>query len=125
MVGKIDGELLADRLWVEQKLAYPINGNRKGTYWLSYFRCDSQKLGEFNRLCQLNETILRHMAVKIDERLVDAFVSHARGEKPSEPPATETRSDPSSSKQPTDEAKEDVGTGSKDSDEPAAETVDA
>jgi len=37
-VKSVGGELLASRLWNEQKLAYPINGHRKGAYWLTYFR---------------------------------------------------------------------------------------
>ena len=30
MIEKVGGELLVSRLWAEQKLAYPINGQRKG-----------------------------------------------------------------------------------------------
>lgn len=80
MVDKVQGEILANRLWTEQKLAYPIRRQRKGTYWLTYFRMDSNKLSEFNRLCQLNEFVLRNLVLKIDPRLVDAMVSHALGE---------------------------------------------
>lgn len=86
MVEQIGGEVLANRLWAEQKLAYPINGHRKGTYWLTYFRSESTKLATFNRLCQLNDGILRHMVVSVEPRLVDVLVSHARGEKQEEQP---------------------------------------
>jgi small subunit ribosomal protein S6 len=79
MVEKVSGQVLASRLWNEQKLAYPINGQRKGTYWLTYLRLDSGKLAEFNRACQLNEHILRNLTLKVDPRLVDALVSHAQG----------------------------------------------
>ncbi|MFT5526896.1 MAG: small subunit ribosomal protein S6, partial [Pirellulaceae bacterium] len=44
MVQKSGGEVLASRLWQEQKLAYPINNQRKGTYWLTYFRLESEKV---------------------------------------------------------------------------------
>ncbi len=81
MVEKASGEILANRLWNEQKLAYPINGHRKGTYWLTYFRMDSSELAGFNRACQLNDYVMRHMATKIDPRLVEILVAHARGEK--------------------------------------------
>ena len=37
-----DGEVLASRLWSEQKLAYEVDGHRKGTYWLAYFRMDAR-----------------------------------------------------------------------------------
>ena len=84
IVEKCGGEMLASRLWMEQKLAYPIDGNRKGTYWLTYVNLDTQRVGEFNREAQLNNTILRHMLVKLDTRLVDTLVAHARGELPAE-----------------------------------------
>ncbi|HJN12202.1 MAG TPA: 30S ribosomal protein S6 [Pirellulaceae bacterium] len=85
MVKKSAGEILANRLWNEQKLAYTINGHRKGTYWLTYFRMDSTKLAGFNRACQLNDFVMRHMVTKIDARLVDILVAHARGEGADEP----------------------------------------
>lgn len=80
LVKAVDGEMLASRLWNEQKLAYPIKGNRKGAYWLTYFRMDPSKMVKFNRACQLNETILRHLAIKLDPRLVDPMVAVAKGE---------------------------------------------
>ncbi len=82
IVKTVNGEILASRLWNEQKLAYPINGQRKGAYWLTYVKMESTELPKFNRACQLNELILRHMVVKIEPRLVDAMVSVAKGETP-------------------------------------------
>lgn len=79
MVEEIGGEVLVSRLWNEQRLAYPIRGQRKGTYWLTYFRAESTRLTEFNRACQLNDNVLRHMAIKVDPRLVDVLVAHAQG----------------------------------------------
>ena len=76
------GEMLASRLWNEQKLAYPIKGHRKGAYWLTYFRIDSSKMVKFNRACQLNDTILRNLAIKLDPRLVEPMVAVAKGEDP-------------------------------------------
>jgi small subunit ribosomal protein S6 len=79
MIEELNGEILANRLWNEQRLAYPINGQRKGTYWLTYFRLESDRVTEFNRACQLNDNILRNLTLKVDPRLVDALVSHAQG----------------------------------------------
>jgi small subunit ribosomal protein S6 len=78
-VEEFGGEVLASRLWNEQKLAYPIKGHRKGTYWLTYFRLAPDQVTSFNRACQLNDNILRHMAIRVDDRLVDVLVSHALG----------------------------------------------
>jgi small subunit ribosomal protein S6 len=80
LIGKIGGEILVSRMWAEQKLAYQIKGHKKGVYWLTYFRADSQKLTAFNRACQLNENILRHLALRVDPRLVQTLVAHASGE---------------------------------------------
>jgi small subunit ribosomal protein S6 len=79
LVAKFGGEVLVSRLWQEQKLAYPIDGHKKGTYWLTYFRLDSGKLAELNREIQINETILRSMTLRVEPRLVDAVVEHAKG----------------------------------------------
>ena len=80
MVEKLEGEVLVNRLWNEQRLAYPINGQRKGTYWLTYFRLESTRLAEFSRACRLNDNILRNLTLKVDPRLVDTLVAHAKGE---------------------------------------------
>ena len=82
MVKSVGGDLLASRLWNEQKLAYPINGHRKGAYWLTYFRLESTKMAKFNRSCQLNDMVLRHLAIKLDPRLVEPMVAIAKGEVP-------------------------------------------
>ena len=80
LIGKFGGEVLVSRLWNEQKLAYPIDGHRKGTYWLTYFRLEAGKLTEFNREISINETILRSLTLKVEPRLVEALVAHAKGE---------------------------------------------
>ncbi len=75
----LGGEILASRLWDERKLAFPINGHSKGTYWICYFNLEGTRLLEFNRACQLNESILRMMVIKVDPRLVEPLVAHALG----------------------------------------------
>lgn len=79
LVAKCGGEVLVSRLWQEQKLAYPIGSHKKGAYWLSYFRLDSQKLTEFNRELRINETVVRSLTLKVEPRLVEALVEHAKG----------------------------------------------
>ncbi|MBL9082175.1 MAG: 30S ribosomal protein S6, partial [Planctomycetales bacterium] len=77
MAQKFGGEILASRLWEERRLAYPINGQRKGTYWLTYLRLESKELVNLNREISLNESIMRSLVLKVDPRIVDALVSHA------------------------------------------------
>jgi len=76
-VEKLGGSMLVNRLWEERRLAYPINGQRKGTYWLSYFKLDSKNITALKRDLALNETVMRSLILKVDPRIVDTLVSHA------------------------------------------------
>ena len=78
MIINAGGEILVSRLWAEQRLAFPIKGHNKGTYWLVIFKLDTLKLKELNRACQLNESLLRFLFTRLDARLVDALVAHAQ-----------------------------------------------
>jgi len=74
----LEGEVLVSRLWEERRLAYPIEGHRKGTYWLTYFRLDGTRLVELQRQFQIADDILRVLFLKVDPRIVDALVAHAQ-----------------------------------------------
>jgi len=76
-IEKFGGSILANRLWEDRRLAYPIGQHRKGTYWLTYFKLDSMKLAEVNRDFKLNDNIVRSLVLKVDPRLVDVLVQHA------------------------------------------------
>ncbi len=77
MIEKLGGEILASRLWEERRLAYPVNGHRKGTYWLTYFKLESAQLPLLNRQCQLSDSIVRTLFLKVDPRITEVLVSHA------------------------------------------------
>jgi small subunit ribosomal protein S6 len=78
LIEKLGGEILVSRLWEERRLAYAIKGQRKGTYWLIYFRLDTNQLTEVKKQCQINDNILRVMFLRVEPRIVDALVEHAR-----------------------------------------------
>jgi small subunit ribosomal protein S6 len=78
LIEKLGGEVLVSRLWDERRLAFAINGQRKGTYWLTYFRLESTKLPELKQPCSINENILRVLFLRVEPRIVDALVSHAK-----------------------------------------------
>jgi len=77
LVEELGGEILVSRMWAEQRLAYPIQGQRRGTYWLTYFRLDSLKMDDLNYKCNINDDMLRYLFVKHDPRIVDMLVAHA------------------------------------------------
>ena len=78
LIQKAGGEILVSRLWEERRLAYPIKGQRKGTYWLIYLGLDSLQLAGLRRQLDITEGILRYLFLKVDPRIVDALVTHAR-----------------------------------------------
>ena len=88
MIRTAGGEILVSRLWEERRLAYPIRGHRKGAYWLTYFKLDRGQLSGVQRKCQLSDSILRALFLKVDPRIVDTLVAHAQagpgGAKPEE-----------------------------------------
>ncbi len=94
LVADAGGKMLASRLWNEQKMAYPINGHRKGAYWLCYFELESTDIPKFNRAVQLTDQIMRHLVMRIDPRLVESFVAAAKGEvPPAAAPAEEAKTE--------------------------------
>ncbi|MBN1394161.1 MAG: 30S ribosomal protein S6 [Pirellulales bacterium] len=78
MIEKLGGEMLVSRLWEERRLAYPIKGQRKGAYWLTYFRLDGERLADLKRQCRIAEDVLRSLILKVDPRIADALVAHAK-----------------------------------------------
>ena len=80
IVTKAGGNVLVNRLWMEQKLAYPIDKHQKGTYWLTYFEAEGDVLSKLNRAFQLCEPVVRQMTVKLEPRLVSPILANARGE---------------------------------------------
>jgi small subunit ribosomal protein S6 len=77
-IQKAGGEILVSRLWEERRLAYPVKGQRKGTYWLIYLSLDSLQLAGLRRQLDITEVVLRYLFLKIDPRIVDALVAHAQ-----------------------------------------------
>lgn len=78
LIEKNGGKLLVSRLWDDRRLAYPIGQHKKGTYWLTYFSMESTSLPTLTHDLRLNDTVLRNLFIKIDPRLVDAMVEHAK-----------------------------------------------
>jgi small subunit ribosomal protein S6 len=78
MIAAEKGEVIVSRWWEERRLAYPIAGQRKGTYWLIYFRGPSSMLTSLNRQWEIQDGILRHLVLKIHPHLVEAVLEHAK-----------------------------------------------
>lgn len=77
---KNNAEVLVKRPWDERRFSYPINNQKKGLYYLTYFRSEGKNVAAIERDCALSEMILRMMVLRIDPKLVDTMLSLAREE---------------------------------------------
>jgi small subunit ribosomal protein S6 len=77
MIMQNGGTVLASRLWDERKLAYPINGHKKGIYWLTYFKMPGDGITPLERQCEITDDVIRKLILKVDPRIADALVQHA------------------------------------------------
>ena len=66
ILSKGNAELLSLSKWDERRLAYDIKGNKRGVYFLVYFKCDASKLAAIERDARLSERLLRSMIVRAD-----------------------------------------------------------
>ena len=73
------GQLELSRLWEERRLAYPIKGQRKGAYWITYFRSPTSSIKEMNRQLEMKDGILRHLFIRLPDALVEPILDHAKG----------------------------------------------
>jgi small subunit ribosomal protein S6 len=80
---KIDDQLTALKSIVEKtekrgrkRLAYEVKDFKDGFYVLTYFQADPAALTEFERLLKLNDDVIRHLIIRLeDEALAAAEVA--------------------------------------------------
>jgi small subunit ribosomal protein S6 len=73
-------DVQASRPWDERRLAYPIRKHKKGTYYLLFFRAPTASLKGIEADFNLNETILRHMFVRHDEKMLEPLMALGKDE---------------------------------------------
>ncbi|WP_435006492.1 30S ribosomal protein S6 [Tundrisphaera lichenicola] len=81
---KHNSEIVASRQWDERRLAYSVDGHKKGTYLLTYFKTEGSNVEEIVADCHLSELILRELVLKVHPKLVDHLVDRAMTSTPGE-----------------------------------------
>ena len=67
LIGRGEGEIISLAKWDERRLAYEIKGNRRGLYFLTYFKATGEGAIEIERRqVNLSEQLLRAMILKAD-----------------------------------------------------------
>jgi small subunit ribosomal protein S6 len=82
ILAKHDSEIVASRQWDERRLAYPVEGHKKGTYLLTYFKTEGKNLKQITADCHLSDVILRELVLKVHPKLTEQLVSQAMSSNP-------------------------------------------
>ncbi len=85
LMERANGEILFCRKWDERRLAYRINGRKRGVYVLLFFKAPPDRITPMERDAKLSEHILRLMVLRADGYTVEHMerAAEARGEESS------------------------------------------
>lgn len=73
---KCGAELVVNTPWQEGKLAYEMDGHKKGLHYLTYFKMDGSKVTELNRMCKLSDTVVRVLILEHEPKLFNLMIDH-------------------------------------------------
>ena len=66
---KTKSKIINHRVWGKKRLAYPIERQKYGSYIIIQFEGgDQQKMIDYDTWMRLNNSVLRHMTVLLDEK---------------------------------------------------------
>jgi small subunit ribosomal protein S6 len=77
LMERAEGRVIAAGKWDERRLAYEIQGCRRGIYALVYFEVDAGKIADIERDVRLSESALRCMIVRVDHMNEEDMVEAA------------------------------------------------
>ncbi|MDH3582730.1 MAG: 30S ribosomal protein S6 [Phycisphaerae bacterium] len=66
LMERAEAEVEAEYKWDERRLAYEIEGQRRGLYLLSYFRTTGDKIASLERDVQLSDEIMRCLILRAE-----------------------------------------------------------
>ena len=66
---KTKAKIINHRIWGKKKLAYPIDRQKYGSFIIMQFEGgDQEKMNEYEAWMRLNNSVLRHMTVLLNEK---------------------------------------------------------
>src|SRR5271156_6758657 len=66
MIEKHGGQALVLKRWDERKLAYEVEGQKRGTFFIAYFKAPGSTITPLEREVKLSELVLRVLVTKAD-----------------------------------------------------------
>jgi small subunit ribosomal protein S6 len=79
ILAKCEAEIVAMAPWQEGKLAYEIDGHRKGLHLLVYMKMDGSQVQNLTRICKLSDLVIRHLLLEHSAKLFDLMVQQLAG----------------------------------------------
>ena len=86
---KAGANVIAHRPWQDGKLAYEIEGRRKGLHYIICFKMVTSGMEVITRQCHLSDTVLRQMVIAHPAQLFNAVVDAISPVEVEEAPAVE------------------------------------
>ncbi len=80
ILGKCDASIINFSKWDDRRLAYEINGNKRGVYFLVYFNAPTSAISDLERRCNQSEHILRMMVTRAEHLPTEIIESNERSE---------------------------------------------
>src|SRR5512133_312830 len=77
-VTRFGAQLAKTENWGRRKLAYEIGGHKEATYVLEVIDGGGDAMKEIDRRLKVNEQVLRHLVVRVDEELKAADRTRTR-----------------------------------------------
>lgn len=78
LLAKAGAEIIAFGKWDERRLAYEIDKQKRGIYFLVYFACPTDQITRLERDAQISEQILRLMVTTADHLTEEEMKVHDR-----------------------------------------------
>ena len=121
-------EVIALRKWDDRRLAYEIDKQKRGVYFLAYIRCPGDMIAHIERDVVVSEQLMRVLVTKADHLTLDEMRAHdqrqqlgdearMRGNEAASAEAASSRVRLGAPEQPTAEAGEGEGGEDADTDE--------
>lgn len=66
LMQRAKAEIILTKRLEERKLAYEIEGRKRGLYVLTFFRAPSESISSLERDCRLSEMVLRVLILRVD-----------------------------------------------------------
>ncbi|HUG92669.1 MAG TPA: 30S ribosomal protein S6 [Planctomycetaceae bacterium] len=108
LLEKAGGEVTAHRPWQDGRLAYEIEGHRKGLHYVAMFKMHGDRIGDLARACKLSNLVIRHMVIRQEPIVYEAMLNAlSSGPVEEEPPPPAEAERPRRSRPRAEESEED------------------